>query len=78
MSTADDQDKAWRYNDQRDQWELGYYDLPYDRWVIVAIVTDEFIDRVLDKRSAALLLRERVGSVPPPLEKHLPGWERTA
>lgn len=76
MSTAeDDQSKAWRRNELLSQWELGYYDEQYQRWVIGSIVSDEFIDRVMHPAWAAWALYERVGSVPPPMEKHLPGWE---
>lgn len=63
----------WRHNDNDSQWELGYYDLTREQWVRVGLVTDEFLERTaLSPERLAVHLRERFGSVPPPLAVHLP------
>lgn len=62
----------WRYNGKLSQWEWGDYDERRDTWTAHAWVTDEFIDRVADKRGAAVRLKRKIGTVPPPLQEHLP------
>lgn len=69
--TVSDFDCLWRFNTDLDQWELGYYDLPRKCWAILGIVTSEFIGRVATPRLIADRMRDRLGSVPPPLERHL-------
>jgi hypothetical protein len=63
---------AWQHNDEEARWEHGYYDLPRETFVWNAWVTDEELDRVAFPASLAVKLWRSVGSVPPPLEEHLP------
>lgn len=63
---------GWQHNDEEAQWEHGYYDLAYDRFIANAWVTDEMIDRVYLPATLAVRLWRSVGSVPPPLQEHLP------
>lgn len=63
---------GWQHNDEEAQWEHGYYDLAYDRFIANAWVTDEALDRVAFPASLAVRLWRSVGSVPPPLQEHLP------
>jgi hypothetical protein len=57
---------GWRHNDDERQWELGYYDLARERFIVGAWVTDEHISRTVPEMTAARLYRT-LGSVPPPL-----------
>lgn len=66
------QEISWRHNDREAQWEHGYYDLAYDRFIANAWVTDEMIDRTGFPAVLAVRLWRSVGSVPPPLREHLP------
>lgn len=64
---------GWRHNDEESRWELGYYDLPMERWVTAGYVTDEFLERVaMPPAKLAVHLRKRFGSVPPLLAGCLP------
>lgn len=63
---------GWQHNDEEAQWEFGYYDLAYDRFIANAWVTDEMIGRVAFPAAIAVRLWRSVGSVPPPLQEHLP------
>jgi hypothetical protein len=63
---------GWQHNDEKAQWEFGYYDLACDRFIASAWVTDECIDRVAFPARTAQGLWNSVGSVPPPLQEHLP------
>lgn len=62
----------WRHNDADRQWEYGYYDLAYDKFIVGAFVTDEMIERVAVPAAVAGQLMRSVGSVPPPLREHAP------
>jgi hypothetical protein len=62
----------WRHNDEEARWEFGYYDLPRETFVWCAWVTDEELDRVAFPAALAVKLWRSVGSVPPPLQEHLP------
>jgi hypothetical protein len=57
---------TWEHNDRERQWELRSGEH------VAAWVTDEFIERVADQRGAAVLLFNKVGSLPPPLAECLP------
>jgi hypothetical protein len=61
----------WRHNANLSQWELGYFDLPTERFVVHAVVTDEHIKRTIPEMTAAHLYR-RLGTVPPPLSDYPP------
>jgi hypothetical protein len=61
----------WRHNDDERQWELGYYDLAYERFIVGALVTDEHLERTVPEMTAAYLYRH-LGSVPPPLAGYPP------
>ena len=63
---------GWQHNDEEARWEFGYYDLPRETFVWNAYVTDEMIDRVAFPAPLAVRLWRSVGSVPPPLQEHLP------
>ena len=62
----------WRHNQAERQWELGYWDEPRQKFVVLSWVTDEFIART-DQRMAAVSLHARLGTVPPPMAGWLPG-----
>lgn len=66
----------WEHDDDEAQWELVAYreDVPRmatDR-IVGAWVTDEMIAGVASLRMLAVRLFNTIGSVPPPLEGHLP------
>lgn len=64
---------GWRHNDEESRWELGYHDVPMERWVCSGYVTDEFLERVaMPPERLAVHLWKRFGSVPPPLAGRLP------
>lgn len=63
---------GWQHNDKEAQWEFGYYDLPHKTFVWSAWVTDEELDRVAFPALLAVRIWRSVGSVPPPLQGHLP------
>lgn len=63
---------GWRHNDDERRWELGYYDVPVERWLWSAWITDEMIGCVALPAQLAVRTRSRLGSVPPPLAAHLP------
>lgn len=69
----DDLTPAWRHSTERSQWEFGRYDLPRQERVTVALVTDEFLERVAEfgQWRTAVKLMNSVGSVPPPLERYV-------
>ena len=69
----------WEHDDDEAQWELVTYreDVPRmttDR-IVGARVTDEMIAGVASLRMLAVRLFNTIGSVPPPLEGHLPPWD---
>lgn len=69
----------WERNDGESRWELVAYheDVPRqvtDR-IVWAWVTDEHIANVASPAMVAARLFGRLGSVPPPLEEHLPPWD---
>ena len=61
----------WRHNDTQSQWELGYEDLPGDRWVVISVFTDEFIANAYLTLAGLEVLKRRYGSLPPPLASRL-------
>jgi hypothetical protein len=63
---------GWRHNDDERQWEYGYYDLAYDRWIGYGLVTDEAIERVMFPAALARRLWSSFGSLPPPLAEFEP------
>lgn len=67
---------TWEHNDGLQQWELAAYsgdEIAGNRARhVVAFVTDEFMERVSDPTGAAVLLFNRLRSVPPPWEELLP------
>jgi hypothetical protein len=69
----------WEHDDDEAQWELVTYreDVPRmttDR-IVGARVTDEMIASVASPQRLAVSLFNTIGSVPPPLEEHLPPWD---
>ena len=69
----------WEHDDGEARWELVAYreDVPRmatDR-IVGAWVTDEMIAGVASLRMLAVRLFNTIGSVPPPLEGHLPPWD---
>jgi hypothetical protein len=67
---------TWEHNVTEHQWELVFR--VTDTWGhlmerrVAAWVTDEFIERVWDKRIAAVRLFNQIGTVPPPMQEYLP------
>jgi len=62
----------WRHNGRESRWELGYDDIPRQKFVVAAWVTDEMIDHVADPAMLTRRTMESAGSVPPPLREYLP------
>jgi hypothetical protein len=66
----------WERDDGEARWELVAYreDVPRmtTERIVGAWVTDEHIDRVASPQMLAVHLFNKLGSVPPPLEEHLP------
>ena len=67
----------WRHNEKQCLWELGYNDsnaVMYDapEWHVVGSITDEFIANMDFTVMGLAALKDRMGSLPPPLAEKLP------
>lgn len=59
----------WRHNDDLDRWELGY-PLVYKRGMnVVSWIRSEVIDELKDKPGFPDLVKEKFGSLPPPMQE---------
>jgi hypothetical protein len=62
--------KEWRHHEGKHQWELGYYDVPMMKFVVLSWVADELMERVAAPEMMAKAIKQKMGSVPPPWEHY--------
>lgn len=59
----------WRHNDEKEMWEYGYLDIDHNTFVSHSGISDSVLKySTLSNETLAKLVKEHIGSVPPPLE----------